>query len=111
LFPVDHLKEFKIPPSTGIRYPTIPCSPGGTPVVIEVKAAAVVLGATVVIEFPENSDKDVKISLLSWNWCQPNPSRTRSTTVFAKKISSEKHEGGFELPKRAGTNLFTQQSE
>ncbi len=35
-----------------MRYPTMPCSPGGVPVTIEVSAVAVVEGATVVTGSP-----------------------------------------------------------
>ena len=44
--------ELSTRPSTRIRYPRIPCWPGGSPVVIEVSALAVVDGATVVTALP-----------------------------------------------------------
>src|SRR3546814_12559470 len=39
-------RTFRTSPWTTIRYPTTPCSPGGSPVVIDVSAVAVVDGAT-----------------------------------------------------------------
>ncbi len=49
---VCHLKTFRTPPAKSIRYPITPCRAGESPVVIEVRAVAVVEGATVVIVPP-----------------------------------------------------------
>ena len=50
--PAVHLRQFSTPAAVRTRYPTTPCSPGEVPVVIEVSAVAVVLGATVVMHSP-----------------------------------------------------------
>ena len=52
--PTDHHKTFSTSPSSRIRNPSTPCWIGDSPVVIEVSAAAVVDGATVVIGPPTN---------------------------------------------------------
>ena len=67
-------------PSIDIRYPTTPCSPGGRPLAIEVRAVEVVDGATVLIGPPSSTPQIVGASAArGWSCCHPSPSMTRRT--------------------------------
>ena len=66
-----------------MRYPIIPCSPGLRPVVIDVRAVTVVVGATVVTLEPSPELSVGAKSRRSSSWCQPRPSSTSNTTWCA----------------------------
>ncbi len=79
--------------------------------VIEVSAALVVDGATVVIERPVNPVRVGARWARAWSWCQPRPSMTRSTTADASSTSSSKSgDGPGSGSSRPGTIWVTQPS-
>ena len=81
---VRHCSTFITSPvSTLSRYPTTPWAAGGSPVVMEVSAVAVVVGATEVIA-PPAMPASVGASMSRWQSCShPRPSTTRRTTCSA----------------------------
>ena len=97
-------------PPTAIRYPTTPCSPGGRPVEMDVRAAAVVLGATVVIGPPARLVRVGATPVRSRSWSQPSPSSTRSRIRRACRTSPGNQVGAAEPSRRAGTRAVTQAS-
>src|SRR5690606_6734964 len=71
-----------------------PCSPGGSPVAIDVSAVAVVVGATVVIG-AASSEVSPRSRWLRCCICsQPRPSRTSSTIWRAPATPAGNHWGG-----------------
>jgi len=58
----------------------MPWVAGGAPMVMEVRAAAVVDGATVVIGPPSMAAMVGARPGRSWSWAQPTPSNTNRTT-------------------------------
>ena len=90
--------------STRIRNPMTPCSAGGRPVVIDVKALAVVDGATVVIGPPVSFASSGSSSGRPVIASQPSPSMTRTTTVRAARVGSGSH-GTSRAPSSAGTTF------
>ena len=79
-----------------------PCSPGGRPVVIDVSAVAVVVGATVRIGPPSSAASVGAIGRRSCSWSQPRPSSTSSTTWSALDCDRGQ-------PRQAGVLELTQQ--
>ena len=96
---------------TAIRYPTTPWSPGATPVDIEVRADAVVLGATVVIGPPARAARVGATAERDFNCSQPRPSRTSRRIRRDPSTSPGSHDGqppGTRSPcSRAGTRAVT----
>jgi hypothetical protein len=103
-------RTLRTSPCTAIRYPTMPCSPGGIPVVSEVSAVEVVEGATVVIARPAIAAIVGRPASLACSCSHPSPSTTNRTTwrasATAAGIQSGVRSGG---PSSAGT-MFAMQA-
>jgi hypothetical protein len=89
-----------------IRKPVIPWRAGGSPVVIEVRAAGVVDGTTVVTGPPVQAPSSGRRSGWVLNASQPRPSSTSRTVLRAPATGSGSQETGRE-PRSAGTTPVT----
>ena len=85
-----------------MRNPTTPCWAGAMPVAIEVSAAAVVDGMTLVIGPPAISLSSGSAARCASSCAHPRPSSTSSTTEVASLTGSGSHDG-FRPCKRVGT--------
>ncbi len=94
------------PDSWRIRKPVIPCRDGGRPVVIEVSAAGVVDGTTVVIGPPAKAPSSGNASGKRARASQPRPSSTSSTEARAPSTGAGSHGTG-RRPISAGTTPAT----
>ena len=88
-------------PDSNMRYPSSPCSAGVRPVAMELRAVAVVVGATVVIAWPSSADSVGSNDRCSCNCSHPSPSSTSSTTWSAARTGAGIH-GGSDVSHRPG---------
>src|SRR5207249_12071361 len=88
------------------RWPTTPCRAGGTPVAIDVSAAAVVDGTTDEIGPPVMPASVVADATRSRSCAQPSPSSTRRTTWVAPSSAGNHAGRPWSRASRAGTTLL-----